>query len=325
MNRLTVYVKLGLISESDKRSLWYHALTYANDVKLLGPSKTDPTKTQFEEGEGVKFNFSTYVILPFGLRVVIRKKQGDQDGRGINGIYVGFSKVVAGGILVYMFGTKRVVQKYTFVPREPMPTLADIDCEYAALALYGDITSTTDEVKAENEQVTIDSSEKSKVGGAVTVDVSPDSDSPDFQEMSNVGVEVIEEEQQKTAKEEKDEEVPKAIGIKTMKKFQEKSEVVNTHHTRSKTILEKVLVVASEKPPRPKLPTRREARKSVRWKKAFTREIVKINEENTLQKLAKDTLGRFIRPDGAVVMRLISSGKLTRTVKWNVGWNVFEL
>ena len=80
MNRLTVYVKLGVMSELEKRSLWFTALTYANDVKLLAPSKTDPTKTQFEEGENVKFNFSNYVMLPFGLRVVVRKKSGDQDG-----------------------------------------------------------------------------------------------------------------------------------------------------------------------------------------------------------------------------------------------------
>jgi hypothetical protein len=80
MNRLTVYVKLGVMSELEKRSLWFTALTYANDVKLLAPSNTDPTKTQFEEGENVKFNFSNYVMLPFGLRVVVRKKSGDQDG-----------------------------------------------------------------------------------------------------------------------------------------------------------------------------------------------------------------------------------------------------
>ena len=86
MNRLTAYVKAGVISEHEKRSLWFHALSYANDVKLLGPSKLDPSKTQWEEGEGVKFNFSKYVILPFGLRVVVRKPVGDQDGRGLDGI-----------------------------------------------------------------------------------------------------------------------------------------------------------------------------------------------------------------------------------------------
>ena len=63
MNRISVYVNLGLMTEHDKRSLWFHALTYANDVKLLAPSKTDPTKTQYEEGQKVKFNFSYNVML----------------------------------------------------------------------------------------------------------------------------------------------------------------------------------------------------------------------------------------------------------------------
>jgi hypothetical protein len=54
----------------------------------------------------------------------------------LDGIYVGFSKVVQGGILDYVFLSKRIVQKYTFVPREPMRNLSDIDCEYAALASH---------------------------------------------------------------------------------------------------------------------------------------------------------------------------------------------
>jgi hypothetical protein len=251
MNRLTVYVKLDLITEHDKRSLWFHALTYANDVKLMAPSKTDPTKTQFEEGEKIKFNLSTYVVLPFGLRVIIRKKQGDQDGRGIDGIYVGFSKVVAGGILVYVLSSKRVVQKYTFVPRDPMPTLSDVDCEYAALAMYGDLCIKSDK---------LDSHALSKVGG----------DSSD---------EMI---------------------------IESKKLSINPHRTRSKTTQEKVLVVSSERPMKPKLPTRHEAKRSERWMKAYRREIVKINEESVMVRLDTNKSGAFIRPDNAIVMRLLA-------------------
>jgi hypothetical protein len=66
MNRLSIYVTLNLMTEHDKRTLWFHALTYANDVKLLGPSKTDPTKTQFEVGEKVKMDeASTEYTLVF--------------------------------------------------------------------------------------------------------------------------------------------------------------------------------------------------------------------------------------------------------------------
>ena len=139
MNRLDAYVQSGEMSEQDKRALWYNALIYANDVKLLAPSRCDKSKTQFEEGEGVPFSFSKYVILPFGTRVIVRKSRADQDGRGSDGIYVGFSKVVTAGILVYTFETKKIVQKYSFVPREPMPKLEHLDIKYVSDKLYGDL------------------------------------------------------------------------------------------------------------------------------------------------------------------------------------------
>lgn len=278
MNRLTVYVKMNLLSEYDKRTLWFHALQYANEVGQLGPSKLNPGKTQFEEGENVKFNFSTYVLLPFGLRVVIRKKDGDQDGRGVDGIYVGFSKVVTGGILVFMFATKRVVQKYTFVPREPMPTLADIDCEYAATALYGDL---------QVDRNTSDITDESKVGGDL-LDGKPKVKFNMLEDSSHI---------QKVGS-----EIQKVGG----EKRKPKDKPPNTHFTRSKKIRETVLVVSSERPPKPKLPTRREAKKSDRWMAAYRREVVKINEEETLVGLKKDSLGKFIRPESAIVMKLLA-------------------
>lgn len=276
MNRLTVFVKLGLMSEHDKRSLWFHALTYANDVKLLAPSKINPTKTQFEEGESVPFNFSKYVILPFGLRVVIRKKQGDQDGRGIDGIYVGFSKVVTGGILVYMFTSKRVVQKYTFIPREPMPSLSDVDCEYAALALYGDLTL---QEKASRDD-TAESVAESAVRGGLT--------------------EVRGEKNGAQVNKEKEWVRDKHTKKKVV------SAPVNTHFTRSKRSQELVLHVSEVKPPKPKVPTRQAAAKCPRWQAAYKREIKKINEENVLQGLPTDQKGKFIRPENAIVMRLLA-------------------
>ena len=256
-------------------------------MKLLAPSKTNKEKTQFEEGEKVKFNFSTYVVLPFGLRVVIRKKTGDQDGRGIYGIYVGFSKVVAGGILVYVFASKRVVQKYTFIPREPMPMLSDVDCKHAALALYGDLCITLESDqngKIKDEMVKLDSQSMSKVGG----DLKDDDSSNDVKDGSS------EHEAEKTERE-------NALEGKVSTKLS-----FNPHRTRSKTIQDKVLIVSSERPSKPKLPTRREARKSKRWMEAYRREIVKINEEETLVSLHKDTQGKYIRPSGAVVMRLLA-------------------
>ena len=264
-----------------KRSLWFHALTYANDVKLLAPSKINPAKTQFEEGENVPFNFSTYVILPFGLRVVIRKKQGDQDGRGIDGIYVGFSKVVKGGILVYMFASKRVVQKYTFIPRDPMPTLSDVDCEYAALALYGDLTA--------SRNGTADSVTEPPVRGESTDEVRGECEK-DMQETKRNNEDSIEQ----------------WVKDKHTKKKQIRTPPVNTHYTRSKSRKEYVLHVSEVKPPKPKVPTRQAAAKCPRWQAAYKREIRKINDENVLEGLPTDQNGKYIRPDNAIVMKLLA-------------------
>ena len=286
MNRLTAYVKAGVISEHEKRSLWFHALSYANDVKLLGPSKLDPKKTQWEEGEGVKFNFSKYVILPFGLRVVVRKPVGDQDGRGLDGIYVGFSKVVAGGILVYMLNTKRVTQKYTFVPREPMPTLSDVDIKYAATSLYGDIhILKKDEDKVETAP---EDCPQSSVGGDIS-NLSSINEGTDIKSLAH--------------------DIKAVPSIKVASSAvggAQKTVEKRVHFTRSKKKDDFVLVVTSDRPQKPKLPTRSEARKSLRWKAAFKREIKKINEEDTLGALPRDPQHRFIRPENAVVMRLLA-------------------
>ena len=292
MNRLSTYVHLGLITEHDKRTLWFHALQYANDVKMLAPSKTDPTKTQFEEGEKVKFNLSTSVLLPFGMRVVIRKKSGDQDGRGIDGIYVGFSKVVAGGVLVYVLATKRVVQKYTFVPREPMPVLSDIDCEYAATALYGDLQVDS----------TLDNSSKSKVGGdKLIMKQDPDMVTDDA---ADVVTDVVTGMVTDVVTEMVTDVVTEMVkGVVTAKK---KVTFDNPHFTRSKKIREVVLHVSSERPPKPKLPSRHEAVKSDRWKKAYRREIVKINEEAVMIGLSQTPSGKYIRPANAIVMKLLA-------------------
>lgn len=307
MNRLSTYVTMGLMTEQDKRSLWFHALTYANDVKMLGPSKCDPTKTQWEEGQKVKFNLSVYVMLPFGLRVVVRKKQGDQDGRGIDGIYVGFSKVVTGGILVYLLKTKRVVQKYTFVAREPMPVLSDIDCEYASRILYGDLTLTSKALVNSDEkfEATSDSFHASKVGGETVGEKIGQGGVEDVDEIDH-GDEDINE---------KEEIVPPDPETKLLKKVKRRREKIqvkahsvspNSHFTRSKAIKEIVLHVSDDRPPKPKLPTRQAAAKSERWCAAYRREIRKINEEEVMEPLEVDQSGNYIRPDNAVVMKLLA-------------------
>ena len=54
---------------------------------------------------------------------------------------------------MYLFDSKRIVQKYSFIPREPMRNLADIDVKAAAEVLYGDICLVSDNV--ENDSVDV--------------------------------------------------------------------------------------------------------------------------------------------------------------------------
>jgi hypothetical protein len=84
-------------------------------------------------------------------------------------------------------------------------------------------------------------------------------------------------------------------------KKQQSKKIVKPHFTRSKQIQDMVLSV----PPKPKLPSRRKAAKSKRWNEAYRREIVKINEEDVMIGFSTDDLGNFIRPDNAIVMKLL--------------------
>ena len=350
MNRLSVYVKSGEMTEKDKRSLWFHALTYANDVKLLAPSSCDSSKTQYEEGEGVPFNFSQNVLLPFGLRVISRKTLPDQDGRGLDGIYVGYSKVVTSGILVYMFDTKRVVQKYTFIPRSPMPMLNDIDVAHATSQLYGDlnlqVNSQTSaeqivpwDIRTANDYALkeplvsmepIDNQENSD-NTAMNSDMDVQNDVKDSTDINSIDSNQDQDSTETAVADRsnptENNNSPQSSGVGPINQKDNAPQSVKQHRVTNQFIpgqwtdhskdhqyatrsraknMERVLIVSSERPPKPKLPTRREARKDPRWRAAYQREVQKLREENTMETLPKDSLGRFIRPSNAIVMKLLA-------------------
>ena len=59
------------------------------------------------------------------------------------------------------------------------------------------------------------------------------------------------------------------------------------------------------RPPKPPLPSRSEASRSERWQRADEREIKKLLQEAVFGSLAVDNMGRTIRPEGAIVLRLL--------------------
>lgn len=125
--------------ELEARRLWFYALRHAAFSALMRPVLNGTKKTRYEERYGAPYNLSNVVMLPFGLPMIVRKRISDEDGRGNVAIYVGPSSVVKAGILSYIVQSGRVQQKYSFVPRERLPQLDDIDVAQVAGDMYGRI------------------------------------------------------------------------------------------------------------------------------------------------------------------------------------------
>jgi len=68
----------------------------------------------------------------------------------------------------------------------------------------------------------------------------------------------------------------------------------------------------SSRPPMPKIPTSKQCSTDQRWIDADLREAAKLEAADTLIELPKDDLGRYVRPTGATVMRLLR----VREMKW---------
>jgi hypothetical protein len=280
LNRLVHLVENKKITELQRKSLWYHALRLAAIVSNMKQSLCDPTKTRWEEGFGEVFNLAHIVILPFGLPVISRRLHAGPDGRGEEGIYVGPSVVVKGGVLVFTLRTGRVSQKYTFLPREEMPVLEDLDLQHATQAVYGDIQ---DAMKMEVDTSTISTSEE-------------EASSPDVRgDVVTEGKMKTKEFECKTATDGR-EDSGKGREMKKEKMPQE-----HRHFTRSKGA--KVLFV-SDRPAKPQLPGRSKRKNDARWKTASVKEQQKLLDEEVFKELPVGSNGEYIMPDGCLIMRL---------------------
>lgn len=85
MNRVIGMARSGEIRGLDEmvaRRMWFHALRLAVFAAYMRPCIDDMSKTRFHERFGRVFDLSEVVMLPFGLPMVVRKRVGDQDGRG---------------------------------------------------------------------------------------------------------------------------------------------------------------------------------------------------------------------------------------------------
>jgi hypothetical protein len=297
--------------EKDARTLWYHAVRTAMYAALMKPCLHQSEVTRFQERCGRVFNLSDVVMLPFALPMVVRNRVAGQDGRGSVAVYIGPSSVVKGGIITFMVESKRVQQKYSFVPRERMPVLNDIDVARVVHNTYGDIVVGSGRrvgIKDaggpvhqkgfegdhgdECGQDDLDGDGSSHGGepcGGDGVQLDEKSMSPGF--IDGCRVEGSDGEAEKMQ--------PDGEGEK-MQPSTIKNPINHRHFTRSKG---KVMAVG-ERPPKPLIPPKHVAMNKPEWKEAMRRELEKINDEDTIHELPVDDKGEVILPDNPIIMRM---------------------
>jgi hypothetical protein len=293
MNRAVQLARSGRFKEfgeKEARTLWYHAVRCAMYAALMKPCLHREEITRFQERCGRIFNLSDVVMLPFALPMVVRNRVAGQDGRGSAAVYIGPSAVVRSGIITFLVESKRVQQKYSFVPRERMPLLNDLDVARIARDTYGEIV-----VKDENDDKLEGRPELIKVvdPGETRHGVSAERDFG-----SGIGVDGGPVE----GSEGGDGEVQLENYLGKANHEKEKDNRTHQHHhfTRSKT---RAMAVET-RPPKPEIPEKRIAMKMPEWQKAMARELEKINAEDTIHELPKDDRGEVILPEDAIIMRM---------------------
>ena len=157
MNRAKILVKRGIISEKEARSFWFHSVLLACLTENLKPSKLNPFLSRFTEGTGEDFNISIYPLLPFLTMVVGKKLLYDENGRGEAGLYLGPSMLVRGGIIFYSLTSRMVSIQYSFMARDYLPLLSDLDVERGTELLYGGLVEHCKPVSGDEIMVDVDS------------------------------------------------------------------------------------------------------------------------------------------------------------------------
>ena len=298
MNRAKHWMVEGIITEIEWRSLWYHALLLAKAANSMKQSLCINGRTRYEEANGRPFNLSEVVILPFATPTVVRKGEGDGDGRGAMGLYLCPSEVVNGGILTLSLDTRRVTTKYSFAARDRFPTVHDIDISHAAGAVYGQLQcdeSLEETFPTKQEQWEADEMQTDRLDGTFKDTAEKDetpqelSTSADFE-----GVSIGENDPP-----DKEEEAK----IPVIDTGQEKSHRYNTRNRKSKIVQ---AYAVSDRPPKPnKVPTRREAAVDPKWTKASEREQQKLMDEEVFISCPTDANGNPILPENHITIPLI--------------------
>lgn len=341
MNRVLKVARSGEVigfGEKEARRLWFHCLRHAVFASHMKPT-LNGTKTRYEERYGVVFNLSNVVMLPFGLPMVVRRRIADNEGRGSIALYLGPSSVVKAGILTYVVQSGRIQQKYSFIPREKLPLLEDIDVAEVAGNLYGRIAESGSENQVQSDalsQLIEDPDEE--YGNRWIGQEDEQKESEEVECDDDVAVEgsqqVLDENIAQDELESDQEDLNESDdatnlqspsggnqnkkvkrGRKTSPNMQKRNtntiemqaltkpiqhQLQHLYNTRSKNMV----MAIQERPPKPPIPKKSEAMERPEWKKAMERELEKINQEETIYELPKGEDGEYIMPTDPIVMRM---------------------
>lgn len=331
MNRLRQLVKDKIITARQACTLWYHALRHAVFVFNFRPSLCDPSKTRYEVGTGDVANLSNVVLMPFGLRIMGKNLLTSSDGRGSEAIYIGPSSTVRGGILTYNPATERVSVKYAFMPINDVRRPTEPQVRRMSQQVYGSAkpiqevpVTAAKGVPPGWEEVagfgTPSAAEEIKVQEVQADAPIPahEARTPEQPAEDTSATQEPRSQDQQQADPRPQVEVSSASDLSAVPVVlksgggSKRPPVVSDYRTRHRDA--RVLTVAEKaaRPPKPTVPSARECDNCPRWIAAEEREVVKLVEEETTVPLPTDASGRPVRPEDAIVLRLIK----IREYKW---------
>jgi len=321
LNRGDEHVKSGLITERQKRMCWYQAYRLAVFAWNGGPCKNNKYRSRLLEGTGLEFNLSMFPMLPFFMRLIAKKLQYDEDGRGEVCLYMGPSMLVRGGIIVLSISTMSLSVKYAFIPRPYMPDIDHADLSRGAAFLYGDLLRVIEDVPSligdpeemlENDiaavplckhladnidnSVVITVEDSVDVDISINVDVMSELDDDKIYPLRGDVDSLINDKLMSN----------KAIvEFKAHEPYNPYKRIYKERQRRAEVILPVVNDRPTDRPSKPTIPTKSQAKRSERWREAMKREYIKHKDEDSFIPLPRDSNGKHIFPDNAIVMRMI--------------------
>ena len=327
MNRAMELVRDNTLSITEAKSFWYHAYRLALLASNIIPCNNNQNKSRYMEGTGEEFNLSYLPMLPFATMLIGKKLINDDRGRGEKGLYLGPSMLVRGGIIMFSLLTKSLSVKYSFIARDHMPILSDIDIQKGTELLYGSLMKTFEDlpqiventrIPAEIEEFDSEDGTEPKIVTKISVDnnISGEEVHTITAESANQIEQHLDKNERKIISEHEEENHNAEFTAKLLKRSQRKKRDFTIGSARRDDPYARTYLSTTEninkieenvhlRPKKPAVPSRRAARSIQKWNDARQKEYKKFVEEDCFYTLPKDSNGKVILPKDAIVMKML--------------------